>query len=56
MVIEAHRFPGWLQAWRGGEGKRLPIPFESIFWNPNRTQAASWENDYAIQLGLARGL
>jgi len=50
MVDTAHRFPGWIIAWRDGVGDGEPIPFESIFWNPDRppgSKAEPWENDHA---------
>lgn len=53
MVDQAHRFPGWLLAWRDGEGEGDPVPFGSIFWDPKRlpgTRAAGWENEHAKQL------
>ena len=50
MVDQAHRFPGWLLAWRDGEGENDPIPLESIFWDPSRlpgSHAEDWENAHA---------
>lgn len=50
MVDQAHLFPGWLIAWRDGEGKNEVIPFESIFWNPTRppgSMTLPWENEHA---------
>lgn len=50
MVDEAHVFPGWVLAWRDGEGENAPIPFESIFWNPRKTEVEPWENEHAATL------
>ena len=50
MIDEAHRFPGWLNAWRDGAGEGEAIPFESIFWNPRRTEVEPWENEHARKL------
>jgi Protein of unknown function (DUF4065) len=53
MVQQAHRFPGWLVAWRDGSGEGEPVPFESIFWDPSRppgTAAEPWENEHARAL------
>jgi uncharacterized phage-associated protein len=36
MVEDAHAFPGWVHAWRGGAGEGTPIPYESIFWDRRR--------------------
>jgi hypothetical protein len=47
MVEEAHQFIGWVNAWRDGRGEGAPVPFESIFWNPRRTEVEPWENEHA---------
>jgi hypothetical protein len=56
MVDEAHEFPGWLQAWRGGEGKRKPIPFASVYWDTG-TELEEWEEErvrvLAGELGIS---
>lgn len=49
MVAEAHEFPGWLHAWRAGEGERSPIPFQSVFWDDRRT-LETWEEEHALAL------
>jgi hypothetical protein len=36
MVDEAHEFPGWIHAWRNGEGQGSPIPYEAVFWDRSR--------------------
>jgi hypothetical protein len=55
MVDEAHEFPGWISAWRNGEGKHSPIPFESVFWD-SRIQLEPWEEDYATVLAAELGI
>ena len=55
MVEEAHEFPGWQHAWRGGEGKQSPVPFESVFWDA-RTELEDWEQDLAIVLAEELGI
>jgi hypothetical protein len=55
MVEEAHEFPGWQHAWRGGEGKHNPVPFESVFWDA-RTELEGWEQDMAIVLAEELGI
>lgn len=49
MVAEAHLFPGWVHAWRGGAGKRVVIPYESIFWD-RRTEVTDAEEAHAAEL------
>jgi uncharacterized phage-associated protein len=49
MVDEAHEYPGWVHAWRGGEGKGALIPYESIFWD-SRTQLRPSEEKRAEEL------
>lgn len=49
MVDDAHRFPGWLHAWRGGEGKGTPIPYESVFWD-RRTDVGPDDDELAAEL------
>lgn len=46
MVDEAHEFPGWINAWRNGQGKHRPVPFESVFWDP-RSELEEWEQHEA---------
>jgi hypothetical protein len=55
MVDEAHDFPGWLHAWVGSEGKRKPIPFESVFWDA-RTELEDWERDHSHVLAGRLGI
>ncbi len=55
MVDEAHEFPGWINAWRGGEGKYSPIPFGSVFWD-NRTELEPWEDQHAKVLAAELGI
>jgi Antitoxin SocA-like, Panacea domain len=55
MVDEAHEFPGWINAWRGGEGKHAPIPFESVFWD-SRTELEPWEDEFAKVLAGELGI
>ncbi|MGD9735914.1 MAG: type II toxin-antitoxin system antitoxin SocA domain-containing protein [Solirubrobacterales bacterium] len=55
MVDEAHEFPGWINAWRGGTGKHSPIPFESVFWD-GRTELEPWEEAYARVLAAELGI
>lgn len=55
MVDEAHDFPGWIHAWRDGEGKRNPIPFESVFWDA-RTELEEWEQAEARVLAEKLGI
>ena len=50
MVDEAHRFPGWIHAWRDGEGSGSPVPYTSIFWNHRRTTSEPWEDERARAL------
>lgn len=49
MVDEAHDFPGYIHAWRGGEGMHAPVPFESVFWD-NRDELEPWEEAHAADL------
>jgi uncharacterized phage-associated protein len=49
MVEEAHTFPGWIQAWRNGEGRGAPVPFESIFWD-RRATVTPEEDEHAVVL------
>jgi hypothetical protein len=49
MVEEAHQFPGWLHAWRDGEGKGDPVPYESIFWD-RRAELTDAEEQRAAEL------
>lgn len=51
MVEEAHEFPGWLHAWRHGEGKGTTIPYESIFWD-RRKELRPSEEEHAAELAL----
>jgi hypothetical protein len=46
MVDEAHEFPGWQLAWRGGKGQNNPVPFESVFWDA-RAELEEWEQKEA---------
>jgi hypothetical protein len=47
MVDEAHEFPGYKLAWRNGEGRREPVPYESIFWD-DRSELHDWEEQHAV--------
>lgn len=49
MVQEAHEFPGWKHAWRGGKGDRAPVPLASVFWD-DRTVLEDWEEQHALSL------
>lgn len=55
MVEEAHEFPGWLHAWIGGEGKRNPVPFESVYWDPG-TELEAWEKERVLVLAGELGI
>jgi hypothetical protein len=55
MVDEAHEFPGWINAWRRGEGRHSAIPFESVFWDDD-AEIASWENEQAVVLAEELGI
>jgi Protein of unknown function (DUF4065) len=55
MVDEAHEFPGWIQAWKGGKGKHSPVPFESVFWE-DRTELEPWEDEQAQILAEELGI
>jgi uncharacterized phage-associated protein len=49
MVEDAHQFPGWLHAWRGGEGKGATVPYESIFWD-RRDEVRPDEDEHAAEI------
>jgi uncharacterized phage-associated protein len=49
MVEIAHEFPGWIHAWRDGEGKGSPVPYQSIFWS-RRTEVTPEEDEHAAGL------
>jgi uncharacterized phage-associated protein len=51
MVEAAHQFPGWIHAWRRGEGKGQPVPYESIFW-ARRTEVTPEEDAHAAALAV----
>lgn len=55
MVDEAHEFPGWVHAWRTGEGKRKPVPFESVYWDA-RAELEEWEQAEAKVLAARLGM
>lgn len=55
MCDEAHEFPGYKQAWRGGEGDGDPVPFGSVFWD-DRTELHNWEQEHARSLAQDLGL
>lgn len=55
MVDEAHEFPGWLKAWRGGEGKRKAIPFASVYWDVG-TELEEWEKERVSVLAEELGI
>ncbi len=52
MIVQAaHEFPGWLHAWRGGEGAGELISHESVFWD-SRTELVPEERQRAAQLAV----
>jgi hypothetical protein len=53
MVDDAHEFPGWIHAWRGGEGARSPIPYESVFWE-RRDELTPAQQQHAAELAVDR--
>jgi Protein of unknown function (DUF4065) len=55
MRDEAHEFPGYKHAWRGGRGKHTPVPFESVFWD-DRKELEDWEEEHAASLARDLGL
>lgn len=55
MVDEAHEFPGYIHAWRDGQGKHEPVPFESVFWD-DRTELENWEREQVRVLAGELGI
>ncbi|MBB4664205.1 type II toxin-antitoxin system antitoxin SocA domain-containing protein [Conexibacter arvalis] len=49
MVEDAHLFPGWVHAWRDGQGRGVEIPYESVFWD-RRTEPTAAELRHARRL------